>query len=670
MVGKFIIILLSLIFINSKIPNEDICQQIQCNNQLPDNICIKVEGKISSFKECPAGQICNVEIDDPIFDSQCVSDVKKIKRLPGLSCESDDDCLSHKCEEKKCKGKSKGEECGSVSDCEYGFTCRKDKDDKFKCLEPITTGNECEFDTDCANESGCLRKICTNYFSLDNGQQTRDINNEELSFCKSGYSDELGICQNLTLVNEITDCSSNSECQYQNSDGEIISIEKNCLCGYNPEGTKYCLLGSGNKNYTIYVEKLKNYYIFNQNCHLSERKGEPCQKDLLSDEIYTIKKIHELIHAKYWAKSNNKLINAPECAFKVEMPDYDREIDKSYHPEPVPGKGSCAKYTCNQENNQFCAKSIYQDSMNILVNLNDICAEDLSCQIGGDPNIVFYNKSNTYSKCFSTSLNTRYPGEECEIDSQCIYPLNNDASQFHKCIDGKCNGMEENKICQDNTWCLTGYYCDQLSGKCKEQKKRGDSCFNSKECRNDLICINSKCSGELFSLDEGYKVPENEDPETQRKYCKSVQVYDNHCVKINDNGAKLPDDSYNSCNYGDICYYTVTGLNYIKKLEVSCPCGYNEGGDGFCPHFNEYFVDEWEEYKNIMKDNYDNECHTENRYECYKKKKLESEKEYKNKLEKGHLFNKASDCAKKLLDGSYLSLKKYLILIGVILILF
>ena len=660
---QFSIFILLIIFVNS----DDYCQKIQCADNLVNDKCVQVEYETSYFQQCSDGKICNIEFDDPVQDSKCIEKTK-FKRLPSLPCETDDDCLSNKCIGKMCLGSFKGEECNSVIDCVYGYTCRKDSENVYRCLDPITTGNKCIYDTDCVRESGCLNGICTKYYSLENNQQSSYQIYEELSFCKSGYTDELGICQNITLINETSKCSQENRCQYNSSNGEIFTIDSNCLCGYNREGNKYCLLGSGNANYTKYINKLKNYYLYNKNCHLSERNAEPCQKDLLSNDSFVLNKIHELINAKYWAKSNNKLIGAPECAFKVELPDYDRDLDKDYNPEPQPGEGSCPIFKCENYKipEEFCAKIDFKNIYNINISLYDIC-DDQVCKLG-DLNDIYYNE-NKNSKCYSNELNKRYPGEKCDLDSECIYPLNNPSSQFHKCEDGRCNGMDEDGICEDNTWCLAGYYCDKYSGKCKEQKEEDDSCLDSKECQNDLICLNNKCSDDLYSLKDGHQVPENEDKEIQKRFCKSGEVYDSICVSYNDIDNKTNDNVYKKCNYGDKCIYNIKGLNYEKQLEISCPCGYNAEGQGYCPHFHDYSKDDWDDYKDVLITNYNNECHTENRYDCYKKDKEEKEKKLKNKVEKGHLFYKAVPCAKNVLDGKYLYIKKIALSVGIIFIL-
>ena len=446
-----------------------------------------------------------------------------------------------------------------------------------------------------------------------------------------------------------------------NEEDEVQIKQENCLCGYNPDGKKYCLLGSGNKNYTKYISKLKDYYLYNKNCHLSERTDEGCQKDLLSNDSYIITKIHELKNAKYWAKSNNKLIRAPICAYKVELPDFDGDIDDDPDIPPIPGEGKCAIYKCENSNEGFCAKSNYKNAFNINVSLYDICSENVFCKIGGEPNEVFYNGTNVKSKCYSNELTLRYPGEKCNLDSECVYPINNPSSQFHKCEDGRCTGMDFDGICDDNTWCLAGYYCDKFSGKCKEQKMEDEKCTETKECQNNLICLDSKCQDKLFSLDNGKSIPEYEDLEIQKRFCQSGEALDNKCVSYNDIDKPLDNNNYNKCSYGTFCKYKVIGLDNEKNINFPCPCGYNSEGQGYCPHFHEYWKDERNEYQDILKNNYDNECHTENRYNCYEKDKEEKEKELKNKIVNGHLFYNSVPCAKKVLDGEYLGIRKMII---------
>ena len=658
---KIIFLLISITLISSKTEiNNAQCQKIQCGEEAKNDVCIEVNEIISIFHKCPNGKTCETFSDDPVTKSNCVEKKQNVfKKLPSLPCENNDECLSSKCTNGFCEGKNSGETCESAQDCNYELTCLK-SDNEYKCLPPLNTGEKCEKDTDCVNDSGCLNNICTKYFSLENNEYSRDYDVEEFSFCKSGYQDELGKCLNLTLDNNFTECTDVEKCEYFTDEEKTpenkITIYSNCLCGYNPYGKKYCLIGSGNWNYTRYLQKLKDYHLNNKNCHSSERTADGCQKDLLSNDPETLKKINILINSKYWAKQNNKLIDTPDCVYEIELPNYNKTLDNSTEPEPTE-EGSCAIYQCDSEKkNEFCAISKYENKYNINVTLSDICPEGVGCKIGGDPNVVFYNESDINAKCYLIEENKRYPGEKCDIDSECVFPLNNPSSQFHKCVDGRCNGMDENNICEDNTWCIAGYFCDKISGKCKEQLKKNENCYETKECKNDLICLNNKCADSLFSLSDGSDVPKNENEEFKKKFCQSMEIMYDKCVSFSD--SEKSDQEYQKCNFGSYCKYKVNGLEGEVYKFVNCPCGFNDVGQGYCPHFQDYNKGDWDEYKKLLKKHYDNECHTENRYHCYNDDKLDDINKLKNKLENGHLYYNAVPCAQKVLKGGYLSINK------------
>ena len=97
--------------------------------------------------------------------------------------------------------------------------------------------------------------------------------------------------------------------------------------------------------------------------------------------------------------------------------------------------------------------------------------------------------------------------------------------------------------------------------------------------------------------------------EIQKRFCKSGEVYDSFCVSYNDVEKKTDDDKYKKCNFGEKCIYNVIGLNYNKIYEINCPCGYNSEGQGYCPHYHEYSKDDWDEYRTILKKNYDSWLH-------------------------------------------------------------
>ena len=313
---NFLITFFSLfLIINSITENEDFCQKVECYPGLATGTCIKVESTVSLLNPCPSSQYCETNIEDPIEDSFCEEkkDILPFKKLPTLPCNDSSECISGYCNAYKCNGGGEGDDCKSVVDCIYGKTCRQESKDIYKCLDPVKEGGKCYMDTDCELDYGCREGICTKYFSLDNWEKTggSDFEND-FNFCKSGYVNEVGICMNISLKNDITECSFDSPCEYQyedeNKTTKNIIIHQNCLCGYNPFGKKYCLIGSGNANYTRYIEKLKKYHMNNINCHLSERTSEGCQKDILFGSNEILNQIQELKNLKYWAKSNNRLI--------------------------------------------------------------------------------------------------------------------------------------------------------------------------------------------------------------------------------------------------------------------------------------------------------------------------------------------------------------------------
>ena len=67
-------------------------------------------------------------------------------------------------------------------------------------------------------------------------------------------------------------------------------------------------------------------------------------------------------------------------------------------------------------------------------------------------------------------------------------------------------------------------------------------------------------------------------------------MLESKCVTLNDEIPKEEDDYYNECNFGTNCSYKLLGLENETTFDVPCPCGYNNLGKGYCPHFHEYFI--------------------------------------------------------------------------------
>ena len=629
------------------------CQRVQCTSIPDENTCILPEGTVSKFQQCPSGKTCNIPSEDPIDKATCGEPVPKTYLLlPGLPCESNSQCISNICEDKQCKGVKENEACTKVEDCEYGFTCRKinTSDTNKVCAVPLSQNDVCEFDTDCSLQYGCYNGKCTHYFTLTDGQfiGTTTTVNPILSLCQSGYSDDSGICQTLTQQNEKTECSEANPCKYTYGDKTLI-LPENCLCGYNPQGTQYCLLGSGDSTYQTYIDKLKSYYLSNKNCHISERGGDGCLKDILSTDESIQQTLQQLYNAKVEALYNNRLYDVDSCVLAIELPDY-----KPSHAPLTNNK--CGVYKCADDKTN-CASTSIKDGQ-LEVNLSNICKANEICHLGNEPNVAFYINEEQQFQCAEVTVDKRYPGEECSSDLQCFYPVDSTDSAFHTCKDSKCTGKAKDETCKTNEECVVGLYCDTTDNKCKEQKALNVNCTNTYECKNSLLCYENKCQDVMYSFESGTSVAHVSE-NNKEIYCQFGTVISGICVEITDEN----ENEFRECKYGEKCLYTYSPSKYGPRAE-DCECGYNAEGKAYCPKFHNYKRDEWKKYYQAIKKSYDNKCHSLNRGSCYiKNENLDKEiSYYRNTLEHAHLFHNSVSCAEAVLASGYLKFS----LIGVI----
>ena len=619
------------------------CQIVKCGEIQEENVCVNPESTTTIMKSCPNNLFCNIPSEDPVDKAYCTEKPKEVYPLyPGMKCEKDDECINKSCvqDTKTCKALKENEVCTSAEECDYGLTCRKvtETSQQKVCTTPSKQGEACIDDTDCDLKNGCYNKVCTPYFSLVDGQyigKSTGIANI-LSLCQSGYSDENGVCQTNVQEKEKTECNEQNPCKYKFGQ-ELMVVPENCLCGYNKDGKSYCKLGSGDPTYKKYIELLKDYYTKQGACHLTERGGDGCVKDILFGDS-TIKSILEkLYNAKVEALYNNMIYDADECALAIELPKYtpEKPIDK------------CAIYKC-ESNLSNCAASKFTEPNSISVTLSDICKSPEICKVG-NPNVEFYVKKDRTFDC-AGSTKMRYPGEDCESDSDCIYPLNIQTEKFHKCTEKKCSGMKEGEACEGNDECVSGYYCDTTNKKCAAQKAKDKECKSNYECRNFLLCYEGKCQDVMFSLEAGKSVKDLENPE---KFCKSETVYQDQCVEIKGNNDK--EDEFVECQFGSTCKYSLIPSS-LGNIEKPCGCGFNAEGKGYCPKFHDYKTSEWTKYTEAVRSKADNSCHTLNRYSCYLEDTSNDNaiKKFANTVTNAHLFYKAVECAEKVLSSDIL----------------
>ena len=309
---------------------------------------------------------------------------------------------------------------------------------------------------------------------------------------------------------------------------------------------------------------------------------------------------------------------------------------------------SCARYSC-VDNKDFCAKSKINGS-EISVTLSPICKKGEYCDVGGDPNKVFYEGKEVRGKCKSNRPSTqkRYPGEHCTENSQCIY--NNICDENTK----RCTGKSVDTICSSNIECLSGLYCDQKRHRCTQQKDLYGDCSSSYECSNNLLCHNSHCSDVLYKLPVGTKVESVDEDIPNDYYCLYGMSISGVCVEFwyEDPELNLKEEKV-ECKRNDLCHYIYNPIKF-GTFTLPCQCGYNRKGNGYCPFPHSVENEKWGKLMKIKRLKAINSCHSLNRFNCYETDEdLERVVRHaKDELVYGAQFYKSEICAKKVFDDT------------------
>ena len=300
----------------------------------------------------------------------------------------------------------------------------------------------------------------------------------------------------------------------------------------------------------------------------------------------------------------------------------------------------CVKYTC-KDDEAYCAHATGKD---LKVSLSPICNSKTEfCEIGDDPNIIFYSKKEVKAKCEKLKIKTniiRYPGEDCNENSEC---------SSNVCDNNICSGKKLHDKCNDTKECFVNLFCSKKTNRCEYQRDLYSSCDNSYECKNNLLCYNGLCEDVLFKFDVGTKI--NEESISPNYYCKYGISVDGICAKTKYLKQSLVENNFIKCNSNSDCQYRLFP-EYLGITEKKCECGYNSEGDSYCPidiHSNEIG---WENYYKIMKLKISNDCHSYSRFKCYKNdiQFLQMLKEIEDELKMGHRYYNSVDCAKKVFN--------------------
>jgi hypothetical protein len=237
---------------------------------------------------------------------------------PGEACNSDSDCVYGKCLSRYCYGKVLYENCKSHLECNPGLRCSNNI-----CTTLLKTGKGCTTDFDCVSTAGCNNKVCTEYYSLAVNSIVSDCLSGDQSsmFCESGscaYSKSLksNICiEGFISKNVPSMCKTSNDCVGISKSG--YTVNKNCECGMNWNGTKYCAANYGDEvaiNFRNQFKKFMKSGLFAR-CNTQRRFDKDCL-----DISYNTYAYEDLIKSYYLYTNLPQLSNISNCVKTVFFP--------------------------------------------------------------------------------------------------------------------------------------------------------------------------------------------------------------------------------------------------------------------------------------------------------------------------------------------------------------
>lgn len=306
---------------------------------------------------------------------------------------------------------------------------------------------------------------------------------------------------------------------------------------------------------------------------------------------------------------------------------------------------TCPIYTCTSSK-EHCIKNTL-NSTNTTINIElSQCKSNHQCIYSSD----FWKHNNTLVKCskIDTPSAKRLPGEPCEENSQC---------QSGDCDKDelRCVGKDLGEACQSDEQCLAGTFCHG-NFTCVKQYELGEECTREHECVNHAFCHKDKCKL-YYSLD-AMESPDR-DMFDKTMACRfNYMRSGDRCAQRKYIGEIV--EGVVECSDGSKCRYDI-GDN--EQIEMDCVCGYNSNGKSYCPldHFENSKV--WVDYYVSLRNSFNNECHTKNRFYC-------KESSFDDSLTKRKLtqvqYHKAVECAESVLVSSMLRISLSAILLAIL----
>lgn len=259
------------------------------------------------------------------------------------------------------------------------------------------------------------------------------------------------------------------------------------------------------------------------------------------------------------------------------------------------------------------------------VELNQCEKEGFYCPV--KPATDFFADTDATEKCAETpkpAVAENYPGEPCATengdDCKSVFVYDTEKKDFvatKKCTAKVCVGAKKDENCKTDADCVVGHYCK--AGEkvedlhvCVAQLEKDAACTSTFQCKNTLICSDSKCV-DAYSFDLGASV-EKVDVSGQYLACANGSPVENKCAIL----AYKKDDKTTvenglvKCDYQSKCNYEylfkADGTDKKDATSQDCVCSLSSTGQGYCPMAQD--TDSYKSYFTNQKTRLDNKRHT------------------------------------------------------------
>jgi len=262
---------------------------------------------------------------------------------------------------------------------------------------------------------------------------------------------------------------------------------------------------------------------------------------------------------------------------------------------------------------------------------------------------------------------SRYPGEACATNDDCVYLKN--------CTNKVCVGTARNSNCSMDIECVKSNYCNATVetpvGVCLAQVGKGEKCYKSNQCPNSQACQNGTCT-DYYSLTANTTL--QTDIANSEVLCKyATKDASNRCNEYKYATGMTVNKAANlvSCTFSSqTCNYTSTDLS---NFTLPCDCAMNSDASSWCPASPVDNNDKFSTYYSSLKATYVNGCHTLSRFMCYDTPASAFKSVQKNSWDatlRSHWYN-AGPCVKSVFGSSnYVIFSSFLALFSVFAYLF